>query len=343
MTFAPTDRLPPLQEVCLPSKPLDKEAKEDGSRNDISTCDTYALSNGLTMSSMRSVPSADSMKYRVKNTFLHFEGSADLLNSSGARRSRTLSPQPRAQPSTYHASAPVLVLEEDRDDDDVSVPDTDDGISPTVSTEQYRKFFSEFSDSEDSEYDKKQAPTPPLVTGAPIAQPMMLPGCVPPGYWVWHPPTGTAATPAEPAENTVTAAAKAKAAGMRREATWKSMSAGLAKPEVPEPEPAPASKPLPGVQGELVQFVYDMMVQKGFTSPRGHLLLDVYVEVWREIVGTANATGGKTALDRFAGLLSAAPQLFEVSDVNVVPCALRTRSCYGVDNRETMVRLKPLP
>ena len=42
---------------------------------------------------------------------------------------------------------------------EVSVPDTDDGVTPTA-TERYRKHS---SDEEDDEKGKKQSPTPPLV------------------------------------------------------------------------------------------------------------------------------------------------------------------------------------
>jgi hypothetical protein len=292
------------------------------------------------------------MKCRVKNTFLHFEDSVgSYLDCSSVRsRARSCSPTPcRAVPRAEVCKDDVPFCE-DGDDDAVSMPDTDDGVSPTAA-ERYRKFFNEFDD----EYSEEN-PTPPLsplpqmpallpqVTSAyafpqQVAQPVMMPqGMVAPTYWVWQQPEMPAAAPAKADEPQVQSqdAGSRSCAGTRRTEAWKSMSAGLEKPEVPKPAPSPAD-----VQGQLVQFVYDVMVQKGFDSPRGHLLLDVYLEVWREIVGTANASGGRTALDRFAGLLSSAPELFEVTDVNVVPCALRTRSCYGVDNREKMVRLVP--
>merc|ERR1719387_3449812 len=99
----------------------------------------------------------------------------------------------------------------------------------------------------------------------------------------------------------------------------------------------------------LVNHIYDTMVAKGFTSPNGHLLMDVFVEVWRGVNGQqGSAGGGKTALDRFAGFLESAPELFEVFDLDILPMSWAT----GMDAtpqaddkppecRERMIRLKP--
>jgi hypothetical protein len=105
--------------------------------------------------------------------------------------------------------------------------------------------------------------------------------------------------------------------------------------------PAPAAPPPtvnPEVKDQLLQLIYDMMVQKGFNSPRGHLLMDVYIEVWREVVGPAAAAGGKTALERFASFLGTAPHMFEVFDLNILPTGQKERTDEN-DNRERMVRL----
>merc|ERR1719506_139119 len=246
--FASSDRLPPLQEVSLPTKPEAKEGEFDRS-----TCDTFTFSNGMTMPSMRSVPSADSMKCRVKNTFLHFEESAVglYIDCSSARRSRSLSPQPAAV-------RPVRDEDGDDDDDTVSVPDTDDGVSPTA-TERYRKFFNEFGDEfGDDELASQEYPTPPLspmppmmpqmVTGAyafphaHVSQPVMM---AQPQYWVFHQPEGSVTPPEPPTapmrsqsmpEVSSQDAASRACAGKRRENAWKNMSCGLGEKEVAKPQ-----------------------------------------------------------------------------------------------------------
>jgi hypothetical protein len=94
----------------------------------------------------------------------------------------------------------------------------------------------------------------------------------------------------------------------------------------------------------LQNHIYDLMVSKGFTSKEGHLLMDIYVEVWREVIGPqGTAGGGKTALERFAGFLEAAPHLFEVFDLDILPMNFEGEMevVKPGDCREKMVRLKP--
>merc|ERR550537_1242337 len=89
-------------------------------------------------------------------------------------------------------------------------------------------------------------------------------------------------------------------------------------------EPA-ASAPQKDARKMLVNHIYDTMVAKGFTSPNGHLLMDVFVEVWRGVNGqSGSAGGGKTALDRFASFLEMAPELFEVFDLDILPMSWAT-------------------
>jgi len=114
-------------------------------------------------------------------------------------------------------------------------------------------------------------------------------------------------------------------------------SAKLKEQAAPAVAPTPPTVN-PEVKDQLLQLIYDMMVQKGFNSPRGHLLMDVYIEVWREVVGPAAAAGGKTALERFASFLGSAPHMFEVFDLNILPTGQKERTDEN-DNRERMVRL----
>jgi hypothetical protein len=118
-----------------------------------------------------------------------------------------------------------------------------------------------------------------------------------------------------------------------------------------EEERAAASRDEPAPQKDarkmLVNHIYDTMVAKGFTSPNGHLLMDVFVEVWRGVNGQqGSAGGGKTALDRFAGFLEGAPELFEVFDLDILPMSWATGMDMPADDkppecRERMIKLKP--
>lgn len=107
---------------------------------------------------------------------------------------------------------------------------------------------------------------------------------------------------------------------------------------------APAATAEPeGAKGQLLNLIYDLMTQKGYTSTKGHLVMDVYIEIWKEVVGQAATEGtGRTAIQRFAQFLSSAPDLFEVFDLNIVPMKVSAveEAKYWY-RREKMVRLKP--
>jgi hypothetical protein len=64
--------------------------------------------------------------------------------------------------------------------------------------------------------------------------------------------------------------------------------------------------------------------------------MDVYVEVWRGLGAGETAELGRAALEKFAGFLGTAPDLFEVFDLTMA-------GARGPDGyrREKMVRLKP--
>jgi hypothetical protein len=66
---------------------------------------------------------------------------------------------------------------------------------------------------------------------------------------------------------------------------------------------------------DLAHDVYNVMIARGFDSPKGYLLLDVYVEIFRSLVGEENSRA--SALHRFASLLRGCPHLFEVFHLGV--------------------------
>jgi hypothetical protein len=63
----------------------------------------------------------------------------------------------------------------------------------------------------------------------------------------------------------------------------------------------------------LCKFIYDVMLQKEFTSPDGYLVVDVFTEVWKDVGDTGGEREGwRVAQYRFADLLRAAPQYFRL-------------------------------
>jgi hypothetical protein len=64
----------------------------------------------------------------------------------------------------------------------------------------------------------------------------------------------------------------------------------------------------------LCQYVYEFMVEKGFTSPDGYLVVDVFAELWKDSFFEDLAEtpeSWRVAHVRFSELLCSAPQLFE--------------------------------
>jgi len=78
-----------------------------------------------------------------------------------------------------------------------------------------------------------------------------------------------------------------------------------------------------GKKKALIKFIYTLMKEKGLTDPNGHLLMDVYVEIWNEVVGEKGC-GGRAGFHRFAEMLRGAPEYFEVFHVE-------SRSTRAVD------------
>merc|ERR1719359_619684 len=66
---------------------------------------------------------------------------------------------------------------------------------------------------------------------------------------------------------------------------------------------------------ELAKEVYDTMIKKGFTRPDGYLLMDVYLEIFRDMIGEDSQ--GRVALHQFANLLRVRSDLFEVFNISV--------------------------
>jgi hypothetical protein len=64
----------------------------------------------------------------------------------------------------------------------------------------------------------------------------------------------------------------------------------------------------------ICQYIYQFMVQKGFTSPEGHLVFDVFAELWKDCIFKdlrSSADTWRVANFRFSELLCSAPHLFE--------------------------------
>jgi hypothetical protein len=60
----------------------------------------------------------------------------------------------------------------------------------------------------------------------------------------------------------------------------------------------------------LCKYIYDFMVQKGFTNQEGYLIVDVFSEVWKNMGD--DAEGWRVAQHRFGHLLRSAPQYFRL-------------------------------
>jgi hypothetical protein len=86
----------------------------------------------------------------------------------------------------------------------------------------------------------------------------------------------------------------------------------------------------------LANYIYDFMVQNSFTSPDGYLLVDVLAEVWKGMGD--GSSGGRIAQHRFAELLRAAPEHFELFRKGIRV----TNHCgWFARKGEKMVRLVP--
>ena len=57
------------------------------------------------------------------------------------------------------------------------------------------------------------------------------------------------------------------------------------------------------------------MIKKGFTRPDGYLLMDVYLEIFRGMIGEDSQ--GRVALHQFSKLLRVRSDLFEVFNIGV--------------------------
>jgi hypothetical protein len=86
----------------------------------------------------------------------------------------------------------------------------------------------------------------------------------------------------------------------------------------------------------LLKYIYDFMLENGFTNPEGYLLVDVLAEVWKEMGD--EASGGRIAQYRFAELLRGAPEYFELFRKGIRV----TNHCgWFARKGEKMVRLVP--
>jgi hypothetical protein len=60
----------------------------------------------------------------------------------------------------------------------------------------------------------------------------------------------------------------------------------------------------------LCKYIYEVMLERKFTSPDGYLIVDVLTEVWKDV--GESAEGWRVAQHRFADLLRTAPQYFRL-------------------------------
>merc|ERR550514_1569558 len=93
---------------------------------------------------------------------------------------------------------------------------------------------------------------------------------------------------------------------------------------------------------ELAKYIYDVMVEKEFNSPEGHLLVDVLIEV-RKDLGKEFTRDGHLALHPFERVLRAAPQYFKVfrEKIEVARSAKNHKALFAASKGEHMVRLVP--
>merc|ERR1719428_1585859 len=86
----------------------------------------------------------------------------------------------------------------------------------------------------------------------------------------------------------------------------------------------------------LAKYIYDFMLENGFTNPDGYLLVDVLAEVWKDMGD--GASGGRIAQHRFAELLRFKPEYFELFRKGIRV----TNHCgWFARKGEKMVRLIP--
>ena len=63
----------------------------------------------------------------------------------------------------------------------------------------------------------------------------------------------------------------------------------------------------------LCKYIFNVMVEKGFTSHDGYLLEDFFSEVWKEMgIGNLSSWSCRVAQKRFVDLLRSAPQYFRL-------------------------------
>jgi hypothetical protein len=62
----------------------------------------------------------------------------------------------------------------------------------------------------------------------------------------------------------------------------------------------------------LCKYIYAVMKEKGFTSPEGYLIVDVFTDVWKDLGTSDGPDGWRIAQHRFADLIRSAPQYFRL-------------------------------
>jgi hypothetical protein len=95
-----------------------------------------------------------------------------------------------------------------------------------------------------------------------------------------------------------------------------------------------------GQKDALCKYIYDVMMAKEFTSPDGHLFVDVFAEVWKDVCDTeGEREGSRVAQARFADLLRSAPQYFFLFRPSIQVAPQYGRYTSFTRKGEKMVRL----
>jgi hypothetical protein len=84
----------------------------------------------------------------------------------------------------------------------------------------------------------------------------------------------------------------------------------------PTPRPEPAKPPVDPKTRMLAEHIYDTMVEKKMLGS-AHLVVDVYMEVWKDLCGDQAAHSSRAAVERFHSFLEACPDLFECFHASV--------------------------
>jgi hypothetical protein len=128
------------------------------------------------------------------------------------------------------------------------------------------------------------------------------------------PTVGTKTAPAQPkrapSSTTHVAPAQEKKEGLKEGESTKEQTAAPKKSRRRNKELSAFDTMTADQKEDLCKYIYAFMLEKGFTSPDGYLIVDVFFEVWKEVGDTEE--GWRVAQHRFGELLSSAPEYFRL-------------------------------